>query len=85
MTDIISSKIARCILNITGWKELDISSNMKKNLGKGKYVMAISHSSTWDALIFLAYKYAYPEVFSSSLIVVKPQIYDAVPDWIKNI
>lgn len=85
MADIISAKIARCILYATGWSLFNESQDIQKRLGKGKYVMAISHSSIWDALIFLAYKYAHPEVFSNSLIVVKPQIYEAVPDWVKNV
>jgi hypothetical protein len=85
MTEFITSKIARCILYTWGWSLIEASDEKNMKFAKGKNIMAISHSSVWDALIFLIYKYAYPEILSNSLIVVKPQIYDAVPLWVQSI
>lgn len=79
MSEYILSKLAKIILYISGWSTFDVSDEVKRRFKNGKYILTISHTSAWDALIFLAYKYAHPEIFSNSLIVVKPQIYDAIP------
>ena len=85
MSSYILSKFAKSILYILGWSFLDISDEMKKNLKTHRYIGTISHTSIWDGVIFLLYKFGYPEIFSDTIIVIKPQIYDAVPQWIQNI
>jgi len=85
MAEYVLAKISKSILYVCGWQPFEISEEQKRLIKSGRYVVAISHTSIWDALIFLAYKYAYPDILSHALIVVKPEIYEACPVWVQNI
>jgi hypothetical protein len=79
--EFIGKKIARWILYILGWKNLsDQEAKTIKILKQNqRLILPISHTSTLDGLIFMLYKFANPDVFQNNYIVIKPQIFDAVP------
>jgi len=83
--DIVLQKISKLILYLSGWKhfnETDMTKYLKRDQS---YVLTFSHTSVWDGVIFLLYKFAYPNVFRESRMPVKPQLYDSLPKWTHSI
>jgi len=83
--DYILKKISKFILYIIGWKSFEQTEQVKRILSNERYVLTFSHTSSWDAVFFLLYKFAHPETFSRFRIIVKPQVYDSVPKWTHSI
>ena len=83
--DIVLQKISKLILYLTGWKFID-KDQMDRiyNIGN-KSIWTFSHTSTWDAIVLLLYKYAYPEYGKRLKFAVKPQVYDVLPKWTHSI
>jgi 1-acyl-sn-glycerol-3-phosphate acyltransferase len=77
----IVSKICRILLISFGWKPFYSPEQRKLN----KSVVVISHTSIWDAIVFVVYKLAYPEWLGHAKIVVKTEIYDVCPEFVQNI
>ena len=77
----VAQKISKLILYLSGWQYFHDDKFVHYVKTKKRLIIAISHTSSWDAALFLIYKYAHPEVFGNSVIVVKPQIYDALPTF----
>jgi hypothetical protein len=50
-----------------------------------KSIWTFAHTTNWDALVFLLYKFAYPEYGKRLRMVVKPQVYDSIPKWTHSI
>jgi hypothetical protein len=76
----VGKKLAKFILYLIGWKPLLVPNEHIQNFKNNqRLVLTISHTSTWDGVIFMLYKIAYPEIFGKSVVVVKPQIFEAVP------
>jgi hypothetical protein len=79
--EIVLQKISKSILYLLGWEHFDeIRAHEYKKKGKN-YVLTFSHTSVWDGVIFILYKFAHPDIFRNSKIPVKPQIYDSLPRW----
>ena len=78
----ILQKSCKLILYLLGWKTTIENPEMIKRYKNYNAVIAMSHTSQLDVIPFLLYKYAYPEIFSSFTVPIKPQVYDSLPKWI---
>jgi hypothetical protein len=78
-------KISKLILYLSGWQQLNHNETIKHINQTDRHVITFSHTSTWDAILFLLYKAAHPEIFENFKIVVKPQVYNALPVWGQNV
>jgi hypothetical protein len=84
--EFISKKIAKIILYLIGWKPLNVSKEQIDRIKTNqRNVLTISHTSVWDGVIFMLYKLAHPEIFEKTIVVVKPQIFDAIPKFLHPI
>jgi hypothetical protein len=81
----IGRQLAKWILYFMGWKPFENSKQVSKIKKDKRLVLTISHTSTFDGVIFYLYKFAYPEVFENTVVVVKPQIFDCLPKFLHPI
>jgi 1-acyl-sn-glycerol-3-phosphate acyltransferase len=79
LAEFIGKQFAKWILYVMGWKPFYVNPEKYKNQ---KLVLTISHTSTWDGVIFMIYKFAHPEIFRNTFVVIKPQIFDALPAFV---
>lgn len=84
-TDICLQKISKLILYLTGWQLVNQNQLDKLYKISNKSIWSFSHTSTFDAFIFLLYKYAYPDYGKRFRMAVKPQVYDSLPQWCHSI
>lgn len=82
----IGKKIAKLILYFMGWKPLNVTKEQIQRIKTNqRLVLTFSHTSIWDGVLFILYKFAHPEIFENTKVVMKPQIFDAVPKFIQPI
>jgi hypothetical protein len=79
--DSFLQKISKIILYISGWQLVNEEEVERIKRISNKSVWTFSHTSRWDALLFLLYKYTYPEIFQKTRIPLQPQVYDALPKF----
>lgn len=66
--------ISHSILHLIGWKHPDqVTKNILKN--QDKAIVIYPHTSNWDFIITLLYRFSSPEVLSDMTLVVKPQLF----------
>lgn len=83
--EIVLKKLSKLILYLSGWQPFEDTEAIRHIKSNKKFILTFSHTSVWDGIIFLLYKFAYPDVFHSTRMVIKPQVYDALPQWTHKI
>jgi len=83
--DYFLQKISKLILYINGWNFIDDEQMNRIRRISNKSVWTFSHTTNWDAFVFLLYKYAYPDIGKRMRFAVKPQVYDALPKWTHSV
>jgi hypothetical protein len=78
-------KISKFILYISGWQLLNEDEIQRIKRISNKSVWTFSHTSRWDAFLFLLYKYTYPEVLQKTRMPLQPQVFDALPKFAHSI
>jgi hypothetical protein len=83
--DSFLQKISKIILYINGWQLLNEEEIERIKRISNKSVWTFSHTSRWDAIVFLLYKYTYPEIFQKTRMPVQPQVYETLPKFTHSI
>jgi 1-acyl-sn-glycerol-3-phosphate acyltransferase len=74
---IIFSRLAKFLLLLIGWNFITDKKNEYKNLVANKnYLVVFPHTTYWDAVIFMIYRNAYPDIFRNSKMYLKPDYFD---------
>ncbi len=61
------------IIYILGWKPLTEKLNSENIKSKKYSVVIFPHTSYWDFIIFLIYKFAYPDVLNEIITIIRPE------------
>jgi hypothetical protein len=73
-------KKSKWILYLMGWETFH-DQGILSNHSNQKLIMTFSHTSIWDGIIFLLYRFAYPETLGKMNMFLNSKMYDSVPSY----